>query len=132
MARKKVDFSDTYWAGPVDEDLPPIERLEPDSDHHKWVKEQILKRLSASEREMTPFYPRWRIQERKFQAYMDLPRHEQILKEMNDAGKPPAPAIIVFPYTYAAIATIVAYLVRNFCGRKPIIQLGSTSPATGD
>lgn len=112
----------------VDTSIPPIERLVPGSKHHEWVLEQLTRRLKASEEEMKKAHPRWRVAERKFQAYASLPKYEQVLKDMNDSGKIPAPAVIVFPYKYAVISTIITYLSRVFCGRKPIFQLGITSP----
>lgn len=124
--------NDMVYRGPVDTSVPPIERLKPGSKHHEWVLEQITRRLKASEDEMKKFHPRWKVAERKFQAYMQLPKYEQILKDMNDSGKPPTPAIIVFPYKYAVISTIVTYLARVFCGRKPIWQLGVTSPESAN
>lgn len=116
----------------VDTSIPPIERLRPDSKHHDWVLEQITRRLKGSETEMKKFHPRWKVSERKFQAYMSLPKYEQVLRDMNDSGKPPTPAIIVFPYKYAVISTIVTYLARVFCGRKPVFQLGITSPESAN
>lgn len=116
----------------VDKTIPPIERLVPGSKHHDWVLEQLTRRIKASEEEMKKFHPRWKVAERKFQAYMSLPKYEQVLKDMNDSGKPPTPAIIVFPYKYAVISTIVTYLARVFCGRKPIFQLGITSPESAN
>lgn len=124
--------SSDWFQGYVDQSIPPIERLKPESPHHTWVLEQLNRRIKASEQAMNPFYDRWRVQERKFQAYMSLPRYEQILKDMNDSGKPPAPAIIVFPYQYAVISTIVTYLSQVFCARKPIFQLGISAAETAE
>lgn len=124
-----MKIQNTVYDGKVNEKAEsPIDRLAPNGPHAQWVVEQLTRRIKASEDEMSKFYPRWRVAERKFQAYMSLPRYEQILKDMNNSGKPPAPAIIVFPYQYAVISTIVTYLMRVFAGRKPIFQLGATSP----
>jgi len=129
LDRNRLDNS-TWYQGAVPQGTP-IERLA-DPKLHEWVLEQLNRRIKASEREMTRFYPRWRIQERKVQAYMSLPDYEQILKDMNNSGKPPAPAIITFPYQYATISTIVTYLARVFLGQTPIFPLGASSPGSAD
>lgn len=126
-----VDNGSVY-KGKVDTKVSPIERLAPGTKHHDWVLEQLTRRIKASEDEMKKFHPRWKVAERKFQAYMSLPKYEQVLKDMNNTGRPPQPAIIVFPYKYAVISTIVTYLARVFCGRKPIWQLGITSPESAN
>lgn len=103
----------------------PIELLRPNSEAHKVVLEYLIDRLRMSERNMTKFYARWRVSERKTQAYIDLPDYEKILKESTDAGQPAKAVSITVPHTYATIMTIVTYLVHTFGGRKPIFQVGS-------
>lgn len=110
----------------------PIDRLTPNSAQHEYVLQYLLDRIKQSEDRMTDLYPRWQIAERKFQAYMSLPNYEQMLKTMNDDGKPPAPAIIIFPYTYATIATAVTYFLKAFCGRKPFFPLGADSEESSE
>lgn len=117
----------TFYPGHVDDKKSIMDRLDPAGEHHQWIVDQLSSRMTASEKEMGKFYDRWRVNERKTQAYMSLPRYEQILKDMNNASKPPTPAIITFPYQYAVVATIVTYLTRVFCGRNPIFQLGISS-----
>lgn len=112
----------------INEGELPIDRMVPESRHHAYVLDYIVKRIVRSEDEMGNFYSRWQVNERKFQAYMSLPKYEKMLKEMNDKGLPPAPAIIVYPYQYAVISTIVSYLARVFCGRKPMFPLLAASP----
>lgn len=113
----------------VNRRMSPIERLA-DPKHHDWVAEQINARIQSSELEMQDFHSRWQVAERRFQAYLNLPKYEKMLRDMNESGKPPAPAIIVFPYQMASISTIVSYMMRTFCGRKPIFNLGFTSPGS--
>lgn len=105
----------------------PIDLLRPNTDHHKYVLEYLLKRLKSSEDAMSKFYARWQIMERKMQAYLSLPDYEQMLRDMNDKSKAPAPAIILFPYTYAVNSTIVAYMIKVLCGKKPYFTLGANS-----
>lgn len=115
----------------VDRNLSPIDRLA-DPKHHEWVIEQIRQRLKASELEMTKFHPRWKVAERKFQAYMSLPKYEKMLRDMNNTAKPPSPSIIIFPYQYAVISTIVSYMMRVFCSRRPMFPLGFTDTASAE
>lgn len=104
---------------------PVKEILRPGSDSHKRVLEHLTTRIDFSERKMKQFYPRWQTLEAKVQAYIQLPDYEQILKNMNDAKKPPQVVSVVVPYSFATIATIVTYLLHTFCGRKPILQVSS-------
>lgn len=105
----------------------PIDLLRPGSDHHQFVLNYILERIKTSEDRMKTFYARWQVAERKMQAYMSLPNYEQMLKDMNNNSQPPAPAIIIFPYKYAVISTIVTYCLKVFCGKKPFFPLSSDS-----
>jgi len=109
-----------------------LDLLRPGSDHHKYVLDYCLERIKASEDEMTKFYARWQVAERKMQAYLSLPNYEQMLKEMNDSSKPPAPAIILFPYKYAVISSIVTYAMKVICGKKPFLPLGADSKEAAD
>ena len=110
----------------------PIDLLVPGSDHHKYVLNYLLDRIKTSEDRMRRFYARWQINERKMQAYMTLPDYEQMLKDMNNNSQPPAPSIIVFPYNYAVISTIVTYCLKVFCGRKPYFPLSCDSQEGAD
>jgi hypothetical protein len=103
----------------------PIEAVAPGTKHHDRILAYILKRLEASESKMSWFYSRWRINEMKQQAYIDLPDYEQRLKEMNDRGEPPKVVPIVVPYGFATVATIQTFLLHTFCGRKPMFQVGT-------
>lgn len=116
----------------MDPGVPAIARLQPGTMHHQYVLEYLLERIDASEREMSKFYSRWQVAERKMQAYMSLPNYEQMLKDMNDSSQPPAPAIILLPYNYAVISTIVTYCMKVFCGKKPFFPLGADSKEAAD
>lgn len=122
------------WTGITPEQAAqrPIERLAPESPLHRKTLEYILERLAMSERRMSQFYSRWRCNEAKLQAYINLPDWEQKVKEMNNKHAPPEVVSIVVPYNFATIATIVTYLIHTFCGRKPMFQVGSHKPDTID
>jgi hypothetical protein len=110
----------------------PIDLLSPGSDHHAFVLGYLNKRIKSSEESMNKFYARWQIAERKMQAYLSLPNYEQMLKDMNNKSQQPAPAIILFPYQYAVISTIVAYMLKALCGKKPVFTLGANSKEAAD
>lgn len=105
----------------------PIDRLKPGSEQHQRVLDNLVKRLDYSERHMQAFYHRWAVNEQKAQAYIHLEDHEQMLKDMSDRGEAPQPTMIVVPFTWAAISTIVTFLVAVFLNRRPHFELGSNS-----
>lgn len=110
----------------------PIDYLVPGSSEHAKVKDYLIQRLDFSERSMNKFYDRWRYNELRVQAYVDLEDYEQLLKARNDSGKPAKVVSVTVPYMYATIMTIVTYMVQTFCGRSPIFQVGGLSAQAAD
>ena len=108
-------------------DDKPIDRLRPGDELTSNLVEYLKARLSMSERKMSRFYARWRAREKQMQAYMDLPKYEKQLKEMNDSGEPPVITALTIPYMYSTVSTIATYLTHAFTGRKPIFQVGANS-----
>lgn len=107
-----------------------MDRLGSDPKFHDHLRGYLLERLNYSERRMDQFYPRWRINERKVQGYISLPKYDEVLKAMNESGKPPSPVSITLPYAYATAWTVVTYMVHTFCGRKPMFQVSSYKTET--
>lgn len=105
----------------------PIELLSPTSSHHEYVLSYLLNRLKDSEAAMEKFYPRWRWNEKRVQAYIDLPKYEQLMKDANHNGEPPKVTSVVMPYAFATISTIVTYLIQALAGRKPIFQVSTNN-----
>lgn len=103
----------------------PIDRLRPGSELHARVLYYLTERIKFSERQMSQFYPRWNYNERRTQAYIHLPQYEQLLKQLNDNGKPASAISMVVPYTYATISTVVTYNIHTFAGRRPIFPIGT-------
>lgn len=103
----------------------PIDFLAPGTAQHAYVLRYLMDRLNWSEQKMSQFYPRWRANEQRHQAYVTLPEYDRILSSMRDNRKPPEPASIVVPYNWATQQTIVTYLLHTFGGRKPIVQVGA-------
>lgn len=113
-----------------DLDKEPIDRLKPGSELHNRVKQYLLDRIRFSERKMSAFYSRWRWNESRIQAYIQLPDYEQRLKEMNEAHAPPAVTSIVVPYSFATLMTISTYHLHTFAGRRPMFQVGANKKET--
>lgn len=120
------------WPDTPAPDAEPMELLKPGSPLHSNTLEYLLDRLEHSERMMTNFYDRWQYNERRLQAYIDLPDYEKILQQENDAGKPANVVSITVPYAYATISTIVTYYIHTFTGRKPIFQVDSYREDAGE
>lgn len=112
---------------PATVDPQPIDRLGPQTELHKMVLKKLLDRLNMSERKMNSFYSRWRWNEKRMQAFIDLPQYEQLLKQVSQTkdNTPPPLVSITVPYTFSTIWTIVTYLAQTFTGKKPMFQVGS-------
>jgi hypothetical protein len=63
--------------------------------------------------------------EMRNQAWLDLTKYEKLLKEANDAGRPPKAVDIAIPYSFATLSTISTYLLQVFAGRHPYLQVGT-------
>lgn len=103
----------------------PIRKLKPGSTLHAEVLHELRQRLDASEEKMSKFYSRWRTNEIALQAYINLPDYAEQVKFMNDKGKPPRVVEIQVPYIFAAVHTMVTYMMHTFGGRKPVFQLAT-------
>jgi len=103
----------------------PIDMMKPNSDLHSRVLNYLLRRLSDSERAMSKFHGRWRTNEIRNQAWLDLRNYEKLIKEANEAGRPPKAVDIVVPYSFATLSTISTYMLQVFCGRRPNLHVGS-------
>lgn len=112
------------------EEMSAIDWLAPGTAQHAKLLSFLRKRIEMSENAMSKFYARWRVAERKIQAYIDLPDYEKLLKEMNQRGEPPNATSITVPYAFATIWTIVTYLTHVFAGRKPMFPIGSHKAET--
>ena len=103
----------------------PIDGLRPGSDHHRRTLRYLMERLHTSEHDMSRFYSRWRANELRLQAWIDLPDWEQRIREANAAGRPPKAVNIVIPYMFATQATIATYMLQVFTGKKPYFNVGT-------
>lgn len=106
----------------------PIDLLKPHSDLHNRVKDHLMRRLDDSERAMTGFHNRWRTNEMRHQAWLNLRDYDAMLKEANDSGRPPRAVEITIPYSFATLSTISTYLLQVFTGRRPHLGVGTYGP----
>jgi len=120
------------WEGsPEGDDFQrPIDLLEPNSELHEKLLKYLKERLEYSERQMSQFYARWEVQEKKTNAFINLPEWEEELKRMNEKGQKPQNVSMTIPYQFATISTITTYLLHTFTGRKPMFQVGSYKAET--
>ena len=109
----------------VGEDQKVIEVLRPATTAHDRLLGQLRAKVEQSERAMSAFYARWRIAEKKVQAFIDLPNFEKEMKDLNDQGKVAKPVRLTVPYAFATISTIVAFLMQTFTSSRPMFQVGS-------
>lgn len=103
----------------------PIELLAPKSKLHDKTLDYLMTRLDRSEQAMSKFHSRWNVNELKMQAYISLPKYEQLLKDMNKKGKPPRNVSIIIPTSYATVSTIATFMTHAFVGRRPVFQAGT-------
>jgi hypothetical protein len=109
-------------------DVEAIDWLKPGSPQHSHVVEMLKSRLEYSERRMSSFYSRWRLNEMSLQAYITSNDFDAMLKDQQqsrDGSGPGLPTQINVPFAWATINTIVTYLLHMFAGRKPIFQVSS-------
>lgn len=110
--------------------MTPIERLDTGTAEgrklHENLKTYLNARLNLSEESMTRFYSRWRLNEMKYQAFIDLPNWEKELKALTDKGEPAKLVSVTVPYAFSVLNTIVTYLVHTFCGNTPMFPINAT------
>ena len=97
--------------------------LKPGSKLHEAIKEQLLKRIYDSSGIMSKKHPSWQAIDRVLTSYVDLSTEEEKVKDEDDRK----PVSIVFPYSFALLETMLAYLVAAFF-QDPIFQYQWTTP----
>ncbi len=133
MAASAVDMmKDTDIASDADErsETDVMEKIAKDKELHDKILAKLLERLKYSEDRMSNFYPRWAANELRLQAWINHPKNEQALKEQNESGEVPSAVRIVIPFGFAAVSTLVTYLMHAFSSRTPMFQLGSYKDST--
>jgi len=103
----------------------PIDLMKPNSPLHNRMLDYLVTRINDSERAMSAFHGRWRVNEMRNQAWIDLRKYDKILKAANESGKPPLAVDIVVPYSFSTLSTISTYLLQVFCAKQPWMQVGT-------
>lgn len=109
----------------VQEFQKPIDMLKPGSRIHNHTMDYLLKRLWDAERSMTKFHPRWRVNEMRNQAWIDLNKFDRVMRDANESGKPPKAVDIVIPYQFSTLSTLATYMMQVFAGRQPFLNVGT-------
>lgn len=92
-------------------------KLKPGSRLHDKLRDMIMERAMASRDAMSVRYPSWNEIDRKLTAYIDLSAEETDLQQ-TDVTKPVS---IVVPVSYAALETLLGYMVAMFLD-EPIFR----------
>lgn len=111
----------------------PIEKLKPNSDKEKKVREKLNKMFEYGKNAMSQHHPRWTWQEQKIQAYIRLPDYKQLNEQFNNnLGAAPEPIQVIVPYTYATIHAAATFIYTVLAGRRPVFPLLATRGTTAD
>ncbi len=92
-------------------------KLKPGTELHNKLVKMVLERAQESRSAMSARYDSWRAIDKKLTAYIDLTTEEETLKD-KDINKPLS---IVVPTMYAALETLLTYLVTAFLD-DPILK----------
>lgn len=97
--------------------------LKPGSELHEALKNAILRRARASANMMNKRFSSWNEIDHKMTGYIPTTQAEEDVK-IADERKPVS---IVFPYSYAIMETILAYMIGAFL-REPILRYEGIAP----
>ena len=114
VLRDAPDFEYTY---PRDLDLKP------GSDMHDRLLNAILDRIHNSFQSLHTRYPKWRDLDKTLTSYIRIDEAER----QEQAKDERVPLSIVVPTSYAALETIMTYLVQAFLDR-PIFRYQGVGP----
>ena len=92
--------------------------LHPESEHSKWLVQQLLERVDASHRFMNQFKPDWKNIDWKLNAYMPLDAKDEIIKQRD----PRKPVNVVIPQMFASLEIFLTYMASVFL-QDPIYKL---------
>ena len=103
--------------------------IRPGSETHQKLLSRVKGQISESYSAMSKFYPRWRMRELEYQAYVTVKDYEEkysaACKDKTLSNVKKQEANIVVPYSFSTIRTIATYLANVFLGRKPIFTVGT-------
>lgn len=118
---KRSDFDSVDKV--YDYDYPEGLDLDPRSDLHAKIVSKLIQRAQSSYNEINKRYSSWNDVDHVLTAYIPTDDKEKTIKE-KDSRKPVS---IVFPYSYAMMESLLAYLVTAF-GQDPVFRYEGVSP----
>ena len=118
-AKKRVDFSSMNF----DYSYPPGLSLKPGSKLHSKLRDFIWERANLSATVMRNRYGMWNKVDKVLTSYIDLDAEE--LETL--CKDPRKPVSIVFPYSFAILETLIAYLLAAF-NQNPIFRYEGSGP----
>lgn len=116
---KRADYLDVEY----NYDYPEGLDLRPSSDLHKKLVSRIMQRARAAQTELSKRFSSWESVDHVLTAYIPADDKEKAVKEA-DSRKPVS---IIFPYSYAMMESLLAYLMAAF-GQDPIFRYEGVSP----
>ena len=117
---KRSDFN---AAPDFNYDYPEGLDFRPGSDFHQDIRSKLIERAQVSHNEMSKRYSSWNDVDHVLTTYIPTDQTEKDLKDI-DRRKPVS---IVFPYSYAMMESLLAYLISAF-GQDPIFRYEGVSP----
>ena len=113
-------------------DYPQGLNLDPGSDLHRFIINEVLQRALVSHRVMSNRFDSWNEIDRCLTSYMepDTGGLGELYEETDIKGAKETkrkPVSIVFPYSYAILETVLTYLVMAFL-EEPIFRYEGVSP----
>lgn len=95
------------------------------TDAHAKILGMLNDRYKFSARKMAEYYPRFKANEKQYQAYVPVGDAEKTVKEDNLKA-----FSVKVPYSMALLATWVTYCTTVFLGREPLIQVAASANGT--
>lgn len=120
IGSKKADFARVNF----DYDYPEeVGELDPKGQKHRKILDKLMKYARESAANMSSRFDSWNEVDRTLTAFIETDDKEDEIT-YNDPRKPVS---IVFPYSYAIMETILAYLVAAFF-QDPLFRYEGVSP----
>jgi len=106
-----------------DYDYPDDLDLRPGSDLHERIKNEVYARAEESHLVVSNRFDSWNSIDQVLTSYIDLDEEEKTVQE-KDQRKPTS---IIYPYSYAIMDTLLAYVMKVFLS-SPIFRYVGSSP----
>lgn len=104
-------------------DYPEGLDLRPGSDLHEKIKDEVYARALESHLVTSNRFDAWNEIDKVLTSYISQDEEEQNVKD----DDPRKPTSIIYPYSYAILDTLLAYMMKVFL-QDPIFRFEGTSP----